>query len=332
MPDKLYMNMRIILSKNNDPYINIATEEYLLKNFEEDIFFLYRNTQSIIVGKHQNTLAELNYSFVNKEEIPVIRRLSGGGTVFHDLGNLNFCFITKGEKGELVNFKKFISPIVDFLQSLNIDASIGGRNDILINGCKISGNASHVFKSRVMHHGTLLYKSELSSLTQALKSDPLKFKDKAVKSVRSKVTNIHEHITDKKEINAFTDELYKYIHTNYQGKPYELNKDDYSVINLLVNKKYNTWEWNYGYSPKYILKKRIKSKTGKRFEFILNVQKGLINEVEIKSNSIKKIWLNKLQEELKNKFHDKKSLQISLSVLFEENPELDLEEFLQAIF
>ena len=189
--------MKIIISQKTDAYTNLATEEFLLKNFTEDIFFLYINSKSIIVGKHQNALAEINYKIISENKIPVVRRLSGGGTVFHDPGNINFCFITSGVKTELVNFERYMTPIVEFLNSLNVNAQLGGRQDILIDGSKISGNACHVFKSRVMHHGTLLFNSQLGTLTQALKNDPLKFKDKAVKSVRSKVTNIQDHLKAK---------------------------------------------------------------------------------------------------------------------------------------
>ena len=324
--------MRIILSKKTDPFINLATEEYLLKNFKEDIFYLYINSKSIIVGKHQNTLAEINYKFVKKNDIPVIRRLSGGGTVFHDPGNINFCFITSGAKGELVNFKKYTTPIIDFLQSININAQHGGRNDILIEGSKISGNASHVFKSRVMHHGTLLFNSKLKSLTHALKNDPLKFKDKAVKSVRSKVTNIHDHLNEPMEVNNFVNELADYIVKNNNCDYYNLSDIDYSVINSLVETKFNTWEWNYGYSPKYELKKRIKSVSGKRFEIQMKVNKGTIAEAYIKSNANNHTQLKNLEEVLKDGLHQIETIRQNTKDIFNNWDELLLEELLDALF
>ncbi|TLX77101.1 lipoate--protein ligase [Labilibacter sediminis] len=324
--------MRIILSKKNNPFENLATEEYLLKNFTEDIFFLYINSKSIVVGKHQNTLSEINHSFISENNIPVIRRLSGGGTVFHDLGNINFCFITSGAKGELVNFKKYTSPMVSFLNAIDVAAHFGGRNDILIDGCKISGNASHVFKSRVMHHGTLLFNSELSSLTNALKNDPTKFKDKAVKSVRSKVTNIHSHLKTPLTINEFIEKLYEYIHANYNCKKYILSENDYDQINKLVEDKFKTWEWNYGYSPKFELKKRTKTSTGKRFEFTLQVVKGTIKSVNIKSNSTQKEWVNDLENSLTDIYHRPDSIQFSTEKLFEKAKDLKLNELLEALF
>lgn len=324
--------MRIIWSKKNNPFENIATEEYLLKNFNEDIFFLYINSKSIIVGKHQNTLSEINYSFVVENNLPIIRRLSGGGTVFHDPGNINFCFISSGEKGELVNFKKHTTPIIEFLNTLHIKATHGGRNDILIDGCKISGNACHVFKGRVMHHGTLLFNSQLKSLTKALKNDPLKFKDKAVKSVRSKVTNIHDHLKLDINVNTFVEQLLDYIITNYNCESYELTNIDYHHINKLVESKFNTWEWNYGYSPKYELKKRIKTSTGKRFEFTIQVIKGMIKEVSIKSNSTNKKWINELQKVLTTTYHQKEDIEIKTKKLFENSDDLNSNELFEVLF
>ncbi len=324
--------MKIIRSLTNDSYTNIATEEYLLKNFNDDIFFLYINSNSIIVGKHQNTLSEINFNYITQNNIPVVRRLSGGGTVFHDAGNINFCFIANGAKGELVNFKKYTQPIVDYLKTLNINAAIGGRNDILIDGCKISGNASHVYKNRVMHHGTLLFKSELETLTNSLKNDPLKFKDKAVKSVRSKVTNIQSHLQENINVNEFTDKLYQYIVDTYQAEAYEINDDDYASIHTLVENKFNTWDWNFGYSPKYELRKRIKGNNNTRFEIALKVHKGIIEDVEIKSNSKQKEWLTKLSTELKECNHSYESTQNKIKHLFNDQTDLSLHQLLEAIF
>lgn len=324
--------MRIILSKKNNPFQNLATEEHLLKNFSEDVFFLYINSKSIVVGKHQNTLSEINYKFVEHNHIPVIRRLSGGGTVFHDPGNINFCFITSGAKGELVNFKKYTTPIVEFLKSIGIDAHFGGRNDILIEGCKVSGNASHVFKNRVMHHGTLLFNSQLKSLTQALKNDPLKFKDKAVKSVRSKVTNIYEHLIEPKEVDTFVNELSQFIVDNYSCRKYDLSDDDYKIVDKLVTEKFNTWEWNFGYSPKYELKKRIKSESNRRFEITLKVNKGVITETGIKSNATDKDRIKLLETLLKDSLHQVQSIKTNTHSVFNHWNELKQEELIDALF
>ncbi|MCK5693684.1 MAG: lipoate--protein ligase family protein, partial [Bacteroidales bacterium] len=185
--------MLCIISPYTNPYFNLAAEEYLLKSFQEDMFLLYRNRPSIVVGKHQNTLAEINLPFVQENEILVARRITGGGTVFHDLGNLNFAFFTSGKEGELVDYKRATTPIVEALKKMGLEVRLGKRNELLLKGLKISGTASHVFKQRVLHHGTLLFSSEMGKLSAALKSDKERFTDRAVKSVRSRVTNISDH-------------------------------------------------------------------------------------------------------------------------------------------
>ena len=187
--------MLIIQNSTTDPYFNIAVEEYLLKNFTDDCFILYQNKPSIIIGKHQNTLAEINYQYVKENNIAVVRRLSGGGTVYHDLGNLNFSFIkNSGNDKNLVDFKMYTTPIIEVLKQLGVNAEFGGHNDIQVNGFKISGNAEHIFKKRVLHHGTLLFSSDLSILNNAIKAPENRYSDKAVKSVRAVVANIKDFI------------------------------------------------------------------------------------------------------------------------------------------
>ena len=164
--------MLIIRRHNTDPWFNLATEEFVLKNFDEDTFMLWRNAPSIIVGKHQNTLAEINLDYVKKNNIKVVRRLSGGGAVFHDLGNINFTFIKTGENGNLIDFKKYTEPILEVLLKMGINARFEGRNDLTIEGKKFSGNAEHIWKNRVLHHGTLLFSSHMANLSEALNADP----------------------------------------------------------------------------------------------------------------------------------------------------------------
>lgn len=271
-----------IISENNHAAFNLATEEILLKKYTDDIFFLYRDKPSIIVGKHQNTYAEINYQSVLQNNLEVFRRLSGGGTVYHDEGNLNFCFITNGQANNLINFKTYTSKIVDALKSLDINAELGGRNDILIEGKKISGNASHIYKNRVMHHGTLLFKSDLSILGNSLKTDPGKYLDKAVKSVRSQVTNISNHLSKPLTLTEFQSHLINEVlkSNNIQS----LQQTDREDIQKLITEKYSTWQWNFGYSPEYIFKRRIKiNQTQIILQF--KVHKGIISEIDFQMSN-----------------------------------------------
>ncbi|MBN2814917.1 MAG: lipoate--protein ligase family protein, partial [Bacteroidales bacterium] len=182
--------MLFLTSEITDPYYNLATEEYLLRQLHDDVFMLWISRPVIVVGKHQNALAEINYRFVSDNHIDVARRLTGGGAVFHDEGNVNFAFIRAGEPGRLVDFNAFIEPVTAFLQTLGVEALRGPKNEILVNGLKISGNAEHVYKNRVLHHGTLLYQSNLDRLRQSLKPSGGRYIDKAVQSNRSSVTNL----------------------------------------------------------------------------------------------------------------------------------------------
>lgn len=273
--------MLCIKSETTNPAFNIATEEYLLKHKDEECFYLYINGPSIIVGKHQNTLAEINVDYVKKENIQVVRRLSGGGAVFHDQGNLNFTFIKKGEKDQLVDFRKYTKPILDVLQNLGVEAKFEGRNDLTIKGKKFSGNAEHVYQNKILHHGTLLFSSKLPDLSQALKVNPLKYRDKAVKSVRSRVTNISEHLNTPISLENFESKIMSHIQNMYtESKIYTLTEEDKTAIQKLVDEKYSTWDWNFGYSPEYNFQKGIKTEGG-HIEINLDVNKGIIKNAKI---------------------------------------------------
>ncbi len=273
--------MLCIYNHSTDPYFNLATEEYLLKNFSQDIFMLWRNGPSIIVGKHQNTLAEINYDYVREKGIKVVRRLSGGGTVFHDLGNLNFTFIQKGEHHELVDFRKYTQPILEVLSTMGIEARFEGRNDLTIDGRKFSGNAEHVHRDRILHHGTLLFASEIADLTAALNVSPAKFTDKAVKSVRSRVTNISEHLPEPMDIETFTQRIMDHVTTSRSdSQAYELSEADTQAIQALVEKRYGTWEWNFGYSPRYNFNRQFKSNGG-HLDIHMDVNDGIITACKI---------------------------------------------------
>jgi lipoate---protein ligase len=274
--------MLIIKRHNTDPFFNLAAEEYVLKNFDEDCFMLWRNEPCIIVGKHQNTLAEINVEYVKKHNIPVVRRLSGGGAVFHDLGNLNFTFIQTGIQENLIDFRKYTEPILEVLQQMGIDARFEGRNDLTIGGRKFSGNAEHIWKNRVLHHGTLLFSSHMPNLAEALNADPLKFQDKAVKSVRSRVTNISEHLKSEMDVTQFATLIHDHIASKYPDvRIIELSQDDHDKIHELVRNKYSTWEWNFGYSPNYNFRKVVRTERSGTIEFDFDVRNGTILHAKI---------------------------------------------------
>lgn len=304
--------MLYIKRKETDPYFNIAAEEYILKNFSEDCFMLWRNEASVIIGKHQNALAEINISYIEKNKIPVIRRISGGGTVFHDLGNLNFTFIKNAAPEKLVNFRKYTEPIISALKDMGIDADFGSRNEISIDGKKISGNAEHVHRNRVLHHGTLLYDAKLKDLSDALNVDRAKFEDKAVRSVRSQVTNISDHLSKSISIVEFEKLIYEHVlKSDKQAKFYNFNTQDVKNINELVKSKYASWDWNFAYSPKYNFSKKVKTTNGS-ISFKLDIKNGVIQRIELKGDNFNPQNLKKIEELLIGKLHLKEKIEMIL--------------------
>lgn len=271
--------MLCIIRHETDPYFNLAAEEYVLDHFDQDCFMLWRNAPAIIVGRHQNTLAEINLDFVREHNLPVVRRLSGGGAVFHDLGNLNFTFIAGGGEGSRrneVDFRRFTQPILDALRDLSVDARFEGRNDLTIDGRKFSGNAEYVHEGRILHHGTLLFSTRMTDVAAALRPDPAKFADKAVKSVRSRVTNISEHLPRPMSVLEFRDCLMEHMMTGTpNAEAYTFTGEDRAAIERLRDTKYATWEWNYGHSPRYNFNKRARTQGG-TVEVTLDVVDGII--------------------------------------------------------
>ena len=303
--------MRYIYNNSTEPYFNLALEEYFLKRTDEEYFILWRNEPCIVVGKNQNTLSEIHLEFVKERNIKVVRRLTGGGAVFHDLGNINFTFIVNDESS-FNDFKGFVAPIIGTLKTLGIDAEFSGRNDMLIEGKKFSGNAQCKHKSRVMHHGTLLFSSNMNDLSGALKPKDIKFSDKSVKSVASRVTNISEHLENKLSVLEFKDEIFRYISSNTQSPIDSLTQEEIEKINKLRDEKYSTWEWNFGNSPKYSFynEKRFAAGT---FEVHIDVLKGIIKDIKIFGDFFGKNDISELEASLKNISHEKASISKALS-------------------
>ena len=287
--------MYCIIGNNTDPYFNLAAEEYFFKEFKEDIFMLWQSEPAVIVGKHQNTLAEINYEYIRNNDIKVARRLSGGGTVYHDPGNINFTFIVNGKEGKLVNFNRFIEPVIDFLNNLSVNAEFKAKNSIVVNNRKISGNAEHIYRERILHHGTLLFNTQLDILNESLRVVPGRYRDKAVKSIRSIVTNIKEYLQYDIDILEFRDLFLNHVLTDYKNSIiYNLSEKDIENIMTLVKVKYSTWEWVYGYSPGYSLD--FAYRTDKEdIQFRIIVENGIIKDIQAKGVFNNEKIISKLQ-------------------------------------
>src|SRR4051812_13613380 len=278
------MTMLFIDNKGiTDPHINLAIEEYALKNLDinETYLLFYINEPSIIIGKNQNTIEEINTDYVEGNGIKVVRRLSGGGAVYHDLGNLNFSFITKDDGESFHNFRKFTKPVVAALKKLGVNAELSGRNDLEVGGRKISGNAQFSTKGRMFSHGTLMLYSEIENVVSALKVKIEKIESKGIKSVRSRVANISEFLTEKVEIVEFRSLLLKNIFEGQDEIPeYVLTDEDWEKIYQLSKERYQNWEWNYGKSPKFNLQHSHRFPVGS-IDVRLEVNKGVIENCKI---------------------------------------------------
>lgn len=272
--------MYCIIDNTTDPYWNLACEEYLLKYFDQPVFRLWRNENSVIIGRNQNALSEIDMDFVRREGVKVVRRLTGGGAVFHDLGNINFSFASQRIKDEdtIAMFRRFTAPVIDALRDLGIPATLEGRNDLTIDGRKFSGNAICIHQDRILQHGTLLFSSSISNLSGALKVRPEKFSDKAVKSNRSRVTNISEHLPEPMTVEQFID--YLRLKIGRSCETYQYSAADLQNISRLAREKYSTPEWNFGHSPRYSFH-RCEKLSGGMVEVMLQVEGGVIREIAI---------------------------------------------------
>ncbi|WNB91416.1 lipoate--protein ligase [Bacillus sp. NEB1478] len=266
-----------------DPRVNLAIEEFALKHLDinETYLLFYINEPSIIIGKNQNTIEEINSEYVREEGIHVVRRLSGGGAVYHDLGNLNFSFITKDDGNSFHDFKKFTDPVVKALKKLGVHAELSGRNDILVDGRKISGNAQFSTKGRMFSHGTLLFDSEIENVVSALKVRLDKIESKGIKSIRSRVTNISEHLPEKTTMEEFKQTLLTYLFEEFDAVPkYELTAKDWEEIRKISRERYANWDWNYGKSPKFNVELSNRFAAGS-VDIRLHIVKGIIQENKI---------------------------------------------------
>lgn len=271
-----------IINNSNDPYFNLALEEYVVKNIAvKSLFIIWQNTPVVVIGKNQNALEEVNMDFIKENQIALVRRISGGGAVYHDLGNLNFTFVDEAGQGVGFDFERFTAPIIKTLDKIGIKAIHNGRNDITIDGRKFSGNAQFRYGNRVMHHGTLLYDVNLENMTQALNVSQEKMVSKGVSSVRSRVTNISEHLASSLTVDEFKDLLVKNLKSEANiVDTYELTKDDLMKINELSNTKYKSWDWNIGKSPDYNVKKQKRFAWGS-IELRFKIVEGIINNCKI---------------------------------------------------
>lgn len=242
----------------NDPRVNLAVEEYLMRNLrtDQDILLFYINEPSVIIGRHQNTIEEIDSQYVSEHGIHVVRRLSGGGAVYHDLGNLNFSFTTQKKNENIQNYRKFTEPVIRALHEIGVEAELNGRNDIVIGERKISGNAQYVSGGRMVSHGTLLFDTDLSIISNILTVKTSKIQSKGIKSVRSRVANISEFLAEPMDMATFKAHVTQSIlSADESTSVYKLTEEDWAAIQKIADERYRRWEWNFGASPEYNVQK-----------------------------------------------------------------------------
>lgn len=325
--------MRQLLNSSNDPYFNMALEEFLITQTDDDSewFMLWQNSPAVIVGRHQNTHEEVNESFIEESGIKVVRRMSGGGAVYHDLGNLNFTFVVKSSDDR--SFARYAQPVLKALHKLGVEAQVSGRNDLTIAGRKFSGNAQFIGKNRLLHHGTLLFATDLDMMQKVLTVDPAKIASKGVKSVRSRVTNIADHLPSPVSIDDFKNTLSETIGEYWPSEPpRELTEKEEAVVAQLAADKYRRWEWNYGQSPQYNLRHQARYLWG-QIDIRLELRKGRIAVCKIYGDffTIKEIEL--LEKALQGTLYNQEEILKLLESMELQNyvPEMDAQQWLKLI-
>lgn len=293
--------MLLINRKETDPYFNIAAEEYVLKNFNEDVFMLWVNQPSVIIGKHQVAVAEADIIYAHINSIPIIRRISGGGTVYHDLGNLNYSLLVNGKSGQLVDYKKYAGTVIRALARQMVEASLQGKSNLVVEGKKFSGNAEHVHKKRVLHHGTLLFNTDLEILRKCIRPEHKGYEDKSVRSADSSITNLSDHLPDNFNIHDLKDLITEQARHDFPGiKEYTFSRDDLESIQKLADEKYKTIEWNYGYSPGYKFQKSLMI-AGRMYGLELESKNGRIHNISLSGEQAENF--NPLFNALSNAYH-----------------------------
>ena len=272
--------MLSIIDNHTDPYWNLAAEEYLLGRFDCPVFRLWRNSAAVIVGRNQNARAEINQNYLDSHGIALVRRLSGGGAVYHDLGNVNYTFLDACSRNENTSdmFRRFTAPVISALAKLGVEAKLEGRNDLTIGGSKFSGNAIYVRSGRIMHHGTMLFDTDMEEMAAALSTDTSKFTSKAVESRRSHVTNILSHLAEPMTPAEFMAFIGQEI--SAEAEPYGYTQEDLQAIDLLAERKYRKAEWNFAAGPAYSYCKTEKFPCG-TLTLTAKIEKGIIEGLAI---------------------------------------------------
>ena len=316
--------MIFVKHSNLNPYKNHAIEEFIMNKFNEDCFMLWKNERCILIGRNQNAYSEINMDYVKEHDIPIVRRITGGGAVFNDEGNFNFTFISCNTGEDFTNFKKFTIPIILALKKIGIQVEFSGRNDLTIGDKKFSGNAQCKYKDKVLHHGTLLFSSNFSDMESALRVNDIKLSSKGIKSVKSRVVNISDFLKSPMNIEEFRKYLFNEVLTNTENaKIYHITEEDLLEINLISEKKYATWQWNFGNNPHFNIE-REKRFAGGIVQAFIEVSKGKIKDIRFYGDFFSEKDATLVEDTLKGLNYDYK-------VLYEALKDFNMDEYFKNI-
>ncbi|MCL2481321.1 MAG: lipoate--protein ligase [Spirochaetaceae bacterium] len=302
--------MEYIVNDSHDPFFNLGLEEYLFQlNDNNTYFWLWQNSSTVVIGKNQNAFHEVDHDFMKKNKITLARRITGGGAVYHDLGNLNFSFIAPSNNKKDYDFLQFSNQIVKALSALGIKAQYSGRNDLLIDGKKFSGSAQFVGESKILHHGTILYSSDLEMIENCLTPSKQKLHAHGVSSVKSRVTLLSKHMGSTMSILEFKDKLAKEIFKDYNSvNILELTVKELQAVNKLRTDKYSSYEWNYGASPEFNYSKSMRFDNCGLINLSMDLKSGVINNCKITGDFFGTGDVSRLEQLLKNNIYSREHI------------------------
>lgn len=305
--------MKLYWNPVTDAAYNLALEECMTRSLKGSGILLWRNRNAVIIGRNQNTLAEINTDVLRDLEIQAVRRNTGGGTVYHDLGNLNYsCMADVDEKGGEISFEFFARPILAALKSMGVDCVFSGRNDILYQDKKVSGTAKTIVDGRLLFHGTLLFDTDLTVLGKVLTPDTEKIQGKGIKSVRARVTNLKEALPGMTPDQFAEAMLAALLKQSGEQTVTPIPEDLIARAEVLAEEKYRTHDWNYGNSPFFTFRKKQRF-TGGTVEVALDVRRGTMENVAIRGDFFGERPVTELEELLRGKAHDPEIIRQSLS-------------------
>lgn len=255
--------MRFLRNRHTDPVFNMAFDEFCLEKLEldEPVFYLWQNRPSVILGYNQEVNTEVNLDYLKREGILLARRVTGGGAVYHDLGNLNYTIVGRSDNLER-DYPQYARMMMDALRTLGVPAELSGRNDILVEGRKVSGFAKRVCKDRLMVHGTLMFRVDMERLTHVLTPPATKLQSKGIASVRSRVANLSDFLPAMESVETFAQQLEEILSNGYADKEYVLPDNALELVRRLAEEKFGTDEWIYGRSPRATMEKNVRMACG----------------------------------------------------------------------